>query len=44
MLWASRPGVISLAWRRDDLRADEQGLAELLSLAVDLVSWGPRQA
>ena len=44
VLWASWNGVISLAWRPDDLREDEQGLAELLSLAADLVSWGLRQA
>ncbi|MDQ3787755.1 MAG: TetR/AcrR family transcriptional regulator [Actinomycetota bacterium] len=44
VLWASWNGVISLAWRPDGLREDEQGLAELLSLAADLVSWGLRQA
>ncbi|MFI7677936.1 TetR/AcrR family transcriptional regulator [Actinophytocola sp. NPDC049390] len=44
VLWASWNGVISLAWRPDDLREDEQGLAELLSLAADLVSWGLRRA
>lgn len=40
VLWASWNGVISLAWRPDDLREDEHGLAELLSLAADLVSRG----
>lgn len=44
VLWASWNGVISLAWRPDDLREDEQGIAELLSLAADLVSWGLRRA
>ncbi|NKQ58420.1 TetR/AcrR family transcriptional regulator [Amycolatopsis sp. K13G38] len=44
VLWASWNGVISLAWRPDELREDEQGLAELLSLAADIVSWGLRQA
>ncbi|WP_435060906.1 TetR/AcrR family transcriptional regulator [Amycolatopsis thermoflava] len=44
VLWASWNGVISLAWRPDELREDEEGLAELLSLAADLVAWGLRQA
>jgi TetR/AcrR family transcriptional regulator len=43
VLWASWNGVISLAWRPDSLREDEQGLAELLSLAATMVSWGLRQ-
>lgn len=42
ILWASWNGVISLAWRPDDLRETEAGLAELLQLAADLVSWGLR--
>lgn len=43
VLWASWNGVISLGWRPDDLREDEHGLAELLSLAADIVKWGLRQ-
>jgi TetR/AcrR family transcriptional regulator len=41
-LWASFNGVISLAWRPDDLREDEPALAELLELAADLIGWGLR--
>ncbi len=40
ILWASWNGIISLAWRHDDLRLDAQQLAELLSRATDLVSYG----
>ena len=43
VLWASWNGVISLAWRPDELRADERSLIELLSLAADMVSWGLRR-
>lgn len=43
ILWASWNGVISLAWRPDDLREDEQSLAELLALGAEIVSWGLRQ-
>ncbi|WP_275294038.1 TetR/AcrR family transcriptional regulator [Amycolatopsis sp. La24] len=42
VLWASWNGVLSLAWRPDALREDEAGLAELLSLATDIASWGLR--
>ena len=44
VLWASWNGVIGLAWRPDDLREDEQGLAELLTLAADMVGRGLRTA
>ena len=44
VLWARWNGVISLAWRPDEPREDEHGLAELLSIATDVVSWGLRQA
>ncbi|WP_257791789.1 hypothetical protein [Amycolatopsis albispora] len=44
MLWASWNGVVSLAWRPDDLREDERGLAELLALATNIASWGLRNA
>ena len=40
ILWASWNGIISLAWRHDDLRLDAQQLAEVLSRATDLVSYG----
>jgi TetR/AcrR family transcriptional regulator len=43
LLWASWNGVISLAWRPDDLRRDERELATLLELASDVVSWGLRR-
>ncbi|GAB3576410.1 TetR/AcrR family transcriptional regulator [Amycolatopsis endophytica] len=43
VLWSGWNGVISLAWRPDELREDERGLAELLSLAGNLVSWGLRR-
>lgn len=42
VLWASWNGVISLAWRPDELREDEAGLADLLALAADVVSRGLR--
>jgi TetR/AcrR family transcriptional regulator len=44
ILWASWNGVISLAWRSDELREHEESLADLLSLAADMVSWGLRRA
>jgi hypothetical protein len=43
VLWASWNGVLSLGWRPDQLREDTDGLAELLSLAGDMVSWGLRR-
>ena len=42
ILWASWNGVISLAWRHDDLRQDPDALAELVQSAADLVSFGLR--
>jgi AcrR family transcriptional regulator len=44
ILWASWNGVISLAWRPDELREGEDSLAELLSIAADMVSWGLRRS
>lgn len=44
ILWASWNGVISLAWRPDELRENEKSLAKLLSLAADMVSSGLRRA
>lgn len=42
ILWASWNGIISLAWRHDDLRRDPEALAELIERAADLVSFGLR--
>ncbi len=42
ILWASWNGIISLAWRHDDLRQNPQALAELIEKAADLVSYGLR--
>ena len=42
ILWASWNGIISLAWRHDDLRQDPDGLGELVRSAADLVSYGLR--
>ncbi len=42
ILWASWNGIISLAWRHDDLRQDPEALAELVKSAADLVSFGLR--
>ena len=42
ILWASWNGIISLAWRHDDLRQDPDALAELVRSAADLVSFGLR--
>ena len=42
ILWASWNGIISLAWRHDDLRQSPAQLAELIERAADLVSYGLR--
>ena len=42
ILWASWNGIISLAWRPDDLRQDPEALQELIGKAADLVSFGLR--
>ncbi len=42
ILWASWNGIISLAWRHDDLRQDPEALADLIKKAADLVSFGLR--
>jgi AcrR family transcriptional regulator len=42
ILWASWNGIISLAWRHDDLRQSPEQLAELIERAADLVSYGLR--
>lgn len=42
ILWASWNGIISLAWRHDELRQDPEALAELIKSAADLVSFGLR--
>ncbi len=42
ILWASWNGIISLAWRHDDLRQDPESLGELIAKAADLVSYGLR--
>jgi len=42
ILWASWNGIISLAWRHDDLRQGPDQLAELIARAADLVSYGLR--
>ncbi len=42
ILWASWNGIISLAWRHDDLRQDPDALGELVRGAADLVSYGLR--
>lgn len=43
VLWASWNGVISLAWRADGLRQDEQALADLLAVAANMIGRGLRQ-
>ena len=43
ILWASWNGIISLAWRPDDLRRSPEELARLLADAADLVSFGLRR-
>ena len=42
ILWASWNGIISLAWRHDDLRQSPAQLAQLIERAADLVSYGLR--
>ena len=42
ILWASWNGIISLAWRHDDLQQSPAQLAELIARAADLVSYGLR--
>lgn len=42
ILWASWNGIISLAWRHDDLRQSPAALGELIQRAADLVSYGLR--
>ena len=42
MLWASFNGIISLAWRPDELRRDEREVAQLLDLLAEALSWGLR--
>jgi AcrR family transcriptional regulator len=42
ILWASWNGIISLAWRHDDLQRSSEQLAELIERAADLVSHGLR--
>ena len=42
ILWASWNGIISLAWRHDDLRQSPEQLARLIERAADLVSYGLR--
>lgn len=42
ILWASWNGIVSLAWRHDDLQRSPEQLAELVELAADLVSYGLR--
>jgi AcrR family transcriptional regulator len=43
VLWASWNGIISLAWRPDELRQSEAELTELLAVAADLVGFGLRR-
>ncbi len=43
ILWASWNGIISLAWRPDDLRLDAAALADLVAEAAELVSTGLRR-
>ncbi len=42
ILWASWNGIISLAWRHDDLGKESAELTEMLDRATDLVSYGLR--
>jgi TetR/AcrR family transcriptional regulator len=42
VLWASWNGIISLAWRHDELRQEPGALSELIAAAADLVSYGLR--
>jgi AcrR family transcriptional regulator len=43
VLWASWNGIISLAWRPDDLRQDGAALEQLVTLAAELMSFGLRE-
>jgi AcrR family transcriptional regulator len=43
ILWASWNGIISLAWRPDELRRSDEELVLLLSDAADLISFGLRR-
>ncbi len=43
ILWASWNGIISLAWRPDELRRTDEDLAGLLQDAAALVSFGLRR-
>lgn len=38
--WASWNGIISLAWRHDDLQQSPEELAALIERAADLISRG----
>lgn len=40
LLWASWNGIISLAWRQDELRQDPEGLRDLLKRAAEIVTLG----
>jgi hypothetical protein len=42
ILWASWNGIISLAWRQDDLRQDPEALVKLINGAADFASYGLR--
>ena len=42
ILWASWNGIISLAWRHDDLQQSPEELADLIERAADLISHGLR--
>lgn len=42
ILWASWNGIISLAWRHDELQQNPEELAVLIERAADLVSYGLR--
>lgn len=42
ILWAAWNGIISLAWRHDDLRQEPEALAELVGRAADLIIHGLR--
>ncbi|MFZ4373797.1 MAG: TetR/AcrR family transcriptional regulator [Mycobacterium sp.] len=42
ILWASWNGIISLAWRHDELQQSPEELAVLIERAADLVSYGLR--
>lgn len=43
ILWASWNGIISLAWRPDELRRSDEELACLIKDAAELVSFGLRR-